>query len=93
MLDLFEDLAAVLPGKVQVQQDEVWARTVSELALLEDVAHRLLAVPDHRELVRQLRFAQDLPRQLHVCRAVLHEKVANRDEACVSHRRRRGPEA
>jgi hypothetical protein len=77
-LDLLQHLAAVPPGEVEVEQDEVGQDDVLVLALLAEVGERLRAVGHHGEPVAEFVLLERLLRHQDVARIVLDEQHLDR---------------
>src|SRR5690606_29317141 len=73
-LDLLQDLAAVVLGQVEVQQDQVGAGLVGVLAPLVEEVERLQPVADHVQVVAYLVVLERLPRDELVAGVVLDEE-------------------
>src|SRR2546421_2284655 len=80
VLDLFEDLPAVPPRQVEVEQDQVGPDRVRERSLQAQVGQRLDTVVDHPQRVVDQVLLERLPRHEDVAGIVLDEQHLDRSD-------------
>ena len=73
-LDLGEDLAAIHPGQVEIEQDEIRARGIRLAVFLPQERHRLRPVGRHVKRDAAAQSPECLERQAHVAWAVLDQQ-------------------
>ena len=78
VLNLRQDLAAVLFGEVEVEQNQIRTRAISVLALLPQEGHGLHAVGDDVDVIAQLAFLEGFLGQAHVPGVIFDQQKLDR---------------
>jgi hypothetical protein len=74
VFDFGENFAAIFAGKVQVEEDQVGARGVSEFAFLAKIGEGFNAIGDPTHVMGNARFANGFPGEASIAGVVLDEQ-------------------